>query len=213
MKDLNNQTSYWDSVASDKTFTHPVDMEKFSSFVQPDKRILDYGCGYGRICEALWAKGYREIVGFDTSQAMIKRGKSDHPRLHLQVFPTEIEDSSFDAIILMAVLTCIPENDAQKSLISDIHRMLRPGGIVFISDYWLQRDDRNRQRYDDAKDKYETYGIFELSEGAIFRHHERQWIEELMADFGTIDLIDIDVFTMNGHEARAFQYFGRKKES
>lgn len=43
-----NQNEYWNSVA-EKKFTTVLDVELFSKFVAKDSKILDVGCGYGRI--------------------------------------------------------------------------------------------------------------------------------------------------------------------
>jgi hypothetical protein len=44
------------------------------------------------------------------------------------------------------------------------------------------------------------------------RHHTRGWIEILTKDFDSLELEDISVHTMNGHSAKAFQWFGRKPD-
>ena len=38
-------------------------------------KILDFGCGYGRICQKVWRMGYRNVVGYDCSPRMIERGQ------------------------------------------------------------------------------------------------------------------------------------------
>ena len=52
-------------------------------------------------------------------------------------------DQSIDAVLLFAVLTCIASDDAQKNLLREFKRVLRPGGLLVISDYPLQTDERN----------------------------------------------------------------------
>ena len=213
MKSLDNQFEYWDRVSSSKTFTHPVDIDRFHATVSSTANILDFGCGYGRTCDELYHLGFRNIVGLDSSQMMIERGLKEYPHLNLQTLENNsipYEQDTFDAIILFAVLTCIPTNEGQQALISEIDRVLRPGGIVYISDYWMQSSDRNTDRYDEYKDKYGIYGVFELPEGAIVRHHDKDWIVSLLTDFITIDMPDIEVTTMNGNRSLGFQYFGRK---
>ena len=213
MTSLDNQTGYWNKVAYGKTFSHPFDMKRFSSFIQKDRQILDYGCGYGRICKELWKEGYHFIHGVDTSSQMIERGRKKYPYLSLQTLSEDVlpfEANSFDAVILFAVLTCIPSDEGQKALLRDVYRVLRAGGIIYASDYWLQDDNRNCLRYQASENEYKTYGVFELSDGAILRHHDRKWISELFSIFNAIDMIDLAVFTMNGNKAKAFQYFGRK---
>lgn len=213
MKTLDNQFEYWDSVSSSKTFTHPVDIDRFHSVVSSKANILDFGCGYGRTCDELYRLGFRNIIGVDSSQMMIERGYKEYPHLNLQTLKNNnipYDQDAFDAIILFAVLTCIPTNEGQRALISEIYRVLRPGGIIYISDYWLQSNERNFNRYDKFKDKYGIYGVFELPEGTIVRHHDKDWILSLLGDFITVELFDIEVATMNGNTSLGFQYFGRK---
>ncbi len=82
------------------------------------------------------------------------------------------------------------------------------GGIIYISDYWLQSDERNRERYARYLDQYRTYGVFEVSEGVAVRHHSPGWIESLLTRWERIALDDIRLRTMNGHEAVGFQQRG-----
>jgi hypothetical protein len=53
-------------------------------------------------------------------------------------------------------------------------------------------------------------GVFDLPEGVTLRHHTAEWIGRLTSRYERLALDDIDVQTMNGHNARGFQYFGRK---
>jgi hypothetical protein len=40
------------------------------------------------------------------------------------------------------------------------------------------------------------------------RHHDPKWIESLTSDFTTVALDELEVVTMNGNPAKAFQWFG-----
>jgi len=73
---------------------------------------------------------------------------------------------------------------------------------------WLQTDARNVARYVRDQKKYGVYGIFDLNDGATVRHHDRQWIESLLQSFTPVLLDEIEVQTMNGNPATAFQWFG-----
>lgn len=210
---LDNQTAYWDRVAEEKNFTLPFNKKAFRRLVALEGRVLDFGCGYGRMCAILDRLGYRKTTGLDIAEKMINRGRKRNPHLDLRVlnpgqWPGRPE--SFDAVVLFAVLTCIPTNTGQKTLVAQIDHVLRPGGILYISDFWLQADDRNLNRYRKFEQQYDTYGVFELSEGVVLRHHDRAWVRSLLSRFNTVEQEDIDVTTMNGNRSLGFQYFGRK---
>jgi hypothetical protein len=95
-------------------------------------------------------------------------------------------------------------------MIGEVLRVLRPNGLLYISDLWLQTDERNLQRYSSGESRHGTYGVFDLPEGVTVRHHDPGWIAELTRDFETLALDQIEVVTMNGNPARGFQWFGRK---
>ncbi|PKO13445.1 MAG: SAM-dependent methyltransferase [Chloroflexi bacterium HGW-Chloroflexi-10] len=213
MADINNQINYWNKVAWEKKFTHPINLPLLQTHLPLSSKILDYGCGYGRVCQKLADEGYTNIVGIDSSAEMIQRGNKLYPGLSLEVLPSsgiDYPDNSFDAVLLIAVLTCIPTNAGQQSLLTDLKRILRPKGIIYISDYVLQDDERNQQRYQHNAEEFGMYGVFRLPEGTILRHHSIEWIYTLTADFETLDLAYPEVLTMNAHRAKAFQYLGSK---
>ncbi|WP_420315250.1 hypothetical protein [Enterocloster hominis (ex Hitch et al. 2024)] len=50
----------------------------------------------------------------------------------------------------------------------------RPHG--YLSKYGMSSsDERNKSRYEEFAGKYGIYGVFELPEGAVYRHHDEQW--------------------------------------
>jgi SAM-dependent methyltransferase len=120
------------------------------------------------------------------------------------------EDGYFDAALLITVLTCIPTDEGQRAVIRELRRVLRPGGILCIGDLPLQDDPRNIERYEASRDKYGIYGVFELPEGAVFRHHDPAWIDALTSDFERVAIAEVQVVTMNGNPAKGFQWYGRK---
>lgn len=207
-----NQVEYWNRVASSKTFTQPLNLALFSRFVEKSNRILDFGCGYGRICQALWQSGFHNVLGVDFSPKMIERARGLFPHLTFEVAdsPLPFPDSAFDAVTLFAVLTCIISNEAQQRLVWELSRVLRPGGILYIGDFPLQEDDRNRVRYEQYYKEFENYGTFRTADGVVLRHHALEWIGTLLRGFRKHELCFMDLLTMNGHQARGFQYVGEK---
>lgn len=88
--------------------------------------------------------------------------------------------------------------------------MLRPGGIIYLSDLCLQSDQRNLARYEEFAAEYGTYGVFKTSDGAVCRHHTLAWLHHLLHDFEVTTSREITVDTMNAHPATAIQLLAAK---
>ncbi len=208
-----DQKAYWDSVSEKKEFTTPFQKEAFQNYVSVDALIADIGCGYGRTLNELYLLGCRNLIGFDFSDAMIARGKQQFPFLDLNVMNAgtiPLADSSVDAVILFAVLTCIVSDADQKQLIDEIHRVLKPGGILYVNDFLLNDDERNLTRYEKYRDALGVYGAFELPEGAVVRHHSEAHIRELLQGFETKEFHPLTFTTMNGNLSNGFYFIGAK---
>jgi ubiquinone/menaquinone biosynthesis C-methylase UbiE len=206
------QSEYWDSVAFVKTFAHPFSFKEFGKYVKKNSRILDYGCGYGRSLRELSQQDYTNLHGVDFSDQMIQRGKKQYPYLNLikgdgRHIP--FDDNYFEAVVLFAVLTCIVITEEQLHLINEIKRVLKTGAIIYISDYLINTDQRNIVRYNKFKDKYGCYGVFELPEGALVKHHSEKWIAQLTQPFQRLCYKKFEVKTMNNNRSNAFQYIGQ----
>ena len=177
------QVEYWNSVSEQKEFTTPFQAEQFAKYVKKDSVILDVGCGYGRTLDELYHNDYHNLIGIDFSNGMIERGKQQFPYLDLRVktdTKIALPDASVDAVILFAVLTCIRTNEEQEQLLSEIKRVMKPQGILYVNDFLLNTDERNLSRYEKYKDVYGIYGVFELPEGAVCRHHDITWIKQVL---------------------------------
>ncbi|MGW0413561.1 class I SAM-dependent methyltransferase [Streptomyces collinus] len=215
MKDLGSQIAYWDGVGATKTFTHPVNLSWLAE-VGPDARVLDYGCGYGRVMAELSEHGFRDVSGVDLSPALIERGQQLRPDLRFAVLESPPylthASGSFDVVLLFAVLTCVPDGDAQGALVEELNRVLAPGGLLYVSDLLLQNDERNHSRYAACTRQFGTpYGVFATDDGAVCRHHDIAELHALLSDFDLVEERRIEVATMNGHRSQAVQLLARKR--
>jgi SAM-dependent methyltransferase len=179
---------FWETTGAGKTFTHPLDPELLAGHL-PDREapVLDYGCGYGRLTGELAALGYSRVEGVDFSRALIERGRREHPGLpllHCAELPLPRPDGHYGAALLFAVLTCIPDDAAQRAVLAELARLVRPGGLLHVSDVPLQSDARNLRRYAEYAERLGTYGAFRTEDGGTFRHHEPDRLRALLADHG-----------------------------
>jgi SAM-dependent methyltransferase len=210
---LDSQLEYWNTAGTQKPFAHPVNLRRVRQWISDEGRILDFGCGYGRTLGELFNEGYDNLIGLDFSPAMIEAARTRFPEIQFEEVHSltiPLPDASVDGVLLFSVLTCIPTDEGQRMLLKELHRVLNRGGLLYISDLWLQTDERNLSRYERDQQKYGIYGVFDLPEGVTVRHHDPKWIETLTSDFEMVALDDVEVVTMNGNPAKAFQWFGLK---
>lgn len=210
-------TDYWETVAEEKTFSHPLDLERLERYAGAGARILDVGCGYGRIgAELAHSDRYSAgaVVGIDPAAAMIARGRREHPGLDLRhgaTRPLPFASASFDVALLFAVLTSVPVDDEQRGLVAEVRRVLRQGGLVIVSDLELQAGERHARRYAEGERELGTRGVFRLPDGGVCRHHTPEHLRKLLGGFERLERVELDIVTMNGNPARAVQLYARRR--
>jgi ubiquinone/menaquinone biosynthesis C-methylase UbiE len=95
------------------------------------QRVLDLACGTGLASRALRDAGAAEVVGVDSSEAMVERahthGEGDGLRYLVDDAQAlgSVEDATFDGVTCQLGLMDIPDLDAT---LAAVHRVLRPGG-------------------------------------------------------------------------------------
>ncbi|MDF2454526.1 MAG: methyltransferase protein [Cytophagaceae bacterium] len=95
--------------------------------------ILDYGCGTGRISLMLGKEGYH-VLGVDPAINHIEKAVSlntfSNVQFNVLTDSSVASASSFDAVVSSSVFEFVPD---PLQYISDIHHLLKPGGILIIS--------------------------------------------------------------------------------
>jgi ubiquinone/menaquinone biosynthesis C-methylase UbiE len=117
--------------------------EKFIlSFIEnKDSRILDIGCGTGRILKLLAANGFTNLLGLDISSKMLCRCKErlgDRVNLIQHDFRERLPFKSnlFDfALITGNTLTGGGDVDHANLVLKEVKRVLKNGGKLIIGSY------------------------------------------------------------------------------
>jgi len=112
-----------------------------------NKAILDIGCGCGGAAvHLIKSHGAKSVLGIDIESLVIQRAEKLAEKNHLsrrahfrcvKPGPLDIPDESVDVVFSKEVFLHIPNKD---DLIKDIYRVLKPGGLVAVSD-WMRMDD------------------------------------------------------------------------
>lgn len=208
-----NQEDYWNKVAGKKDFTVKFCPEMVAGLLNPDSAILDFGCGYGRTLRELSAMGYTSLYGSDSSEEMLRLARQALPSVTFvrnSGMTVPFPDEQFDAVLLIAVLTSVIADRDQTKLVSELYRVLKPGGVIYAGDFLLNSDERNQARYRNCESKYHCHGVFELDEGVVLRHHSEAYVRQLFGAFSMLDFKLVEHHTMNGHQANGFILTARK---
>jgi SAM-dependent methyltransferase len=116
-------------------------------------RVLDVGCGEGRFCRMLAARGATP-VGIDPTGEMVRtatlRGDQSYVRSTAERLP--FADASFDLVVSYITLVDIA---GYRDAIAEMARVLRPGGhvvaanlgFVSVANGWLKDAEGQRLHY------------------------------------------------------------------
>jgi SAM-dependent methyltransferase len=144
------------------------ELQKIIGGLPPGAKILDAGCGNGRLAGLLPESGVN-YLGFDQSEVLLEKARRNNPGfkfvsgnlLTLSQFP----DRDFSHIFCIAVLQHLPSADLRQETIKQLATKLAPGGQLIISAWnlwsqpwsrrllfrarWLKILGRNKLDYDD----------------------------------------------------------------
>ncbi len=144
----------------------------FYEYFKKDFKILDLGCGFGKTCLQLYSEGYHNIHGIDANESGIefarKKAKEMFPNEEFPKFEAgdaiklPFGEHSFDGVIIQALLTAITRQNHREKVFSEIKRILRPGGYVYIADFGQTWEHPTyKKRYEDGLKKGYERGTFE----------------------------------------------------
>lgn len=108
-------------------------IDAFIAAVGTGARVLDAGCGAGRMSRYLADRGIG-VEGLDLSPAMIEMARQDHPDLTFSVGSISdlpFEDAIFDAVVLWYSTIHTPP-PGQPRLFGEVARVLEPRGWVIV---------------------------------------------------------------------------------
>ena len=91
-------------------------------------RIIDLGGGTGRAASAIEG---RPVV-IDASRGMLTRVGADLPAVQASATMLPLPDTSLDAVLIVDAFHHLPD---QSTVITEIARVLRDGGVVVIRDF------------------------------------------------------------------------------
>jgi 2-polyprenyl-3-methyl-5-hydroxy-6-metoxy-1,4-benzoquinol methylase len=145
-------------------------------FIQ-GKKVLDITCGSGYGSHFMALQGAERVVGVDIDRQAIKHALQfhAHPAIEYIVADAqsvpELADHSFDVIVSFETIEHLPH---PKIFLSELRRLLKPGGQIFMScpnDYrvtpWISEFHLHKFRFNEFRDLF----LSVFGEGVFFGQH------------------------------------------
>jgi SAM-dependent methyltransferase len=104
--------------------------------IDPEMRILDFGCGVGRVMEAVAELGFKNVDGVDISPAMIQHASRDLPDSRFWVThghdAGDAPEGYYDLAYSFICLNHISMRQTRIDIMRSLARTLKPGGTVVL---------------------------------------------------------------------------------
>lgn len=133
-----NVKKAYEAIAEEFNETRKTQWPEFHDFLKYIKKrskILDLGCGNGRLYEFLAEKEV-DYTGIDNSSSLVNKACANFPNAKFRLgdmVDLNFPDKSFDIIFSIASLHHIPGVKLRRAVISSINRLLKKDGILIIT--------------------------------------------------------------------------------
>ena len=103
----------------------------FVTGLVPGGRVLDAGCGTGRLAIELARRGY-DVVGVDSDASMLDVARTRAPQLpwHLLDLTALDEPLAYDAVVAAGNVMVYVAEGTGAAVLATMARALRPGGLL-----------------------------------------------------------------------------------
>lgn len=192
----NTNPDYWDILLGDLK-----DKEKWNG-----KVALDFACGKGRnVTNMFNLCDWERVDGIDISEGNINHCKNEFSNQSSNwycnngVDVSELKDNEYDFIMSTIALQHIPVYDIRKSLISDLFRVLKPGGLFsFQMGYGDNLESELGTRVSYFENYYDANGTNSVCD---VRVQNEETILRDLASIGFINLVSEvrDSYSDSGH--------------
>jgi ubiquinone/menaquinone biosynthesis C-methylase UbiE len=110
------------------------ELKELKKYVKKSERVLDLGCGNGRLLE-LFRNENIKYIGVDSSENLIKEAQKKYSERFkvVDILNLPFDDNYFDSVWSIAVLHHIPSKELRLKVLKEIKRVLKRNGKVIIT--------------------------------------------------------------------------------
>lgn len=122
-----------------------------SEYAKPGDRVLDLGCGNGRLLELLKDRKIN-YLGVDSASNIIELARRKHPHADFRTADAlnlPFPDACFDKIYSIALLHHIPSEELRLVFLKEAKRVLKPEGMLLLTvwNLWQRANWKTNLKY------------------------------------------------------------------
>ncbi len=135
---LNKTIKDYNSIAGDFSRSREKiwgELRSLEKYVSPKDRVLDLGCGNGRLYDLIEKKNV-SYCGLDASEKLVEIAREKYPEADFKVgdaLDLPFAENSFDKIISIGVFHHISSFDMRLKFLKEACRVLRPEGFLIVT--------------------------------------------------------------------------------
>ena len=119
------------------------ELQVFIPYLQDNFKVLDLGCGNGRLLKVLQESGKKfDYLGIDFADNLITEAKKQWPDFNFQVGEMEnlkLAPESFEMIFLIASFHHLQNRKDRIKVLNNIYQALKPEGLLFMTNWDLRQ--------------------------------------------------------------------------
>ncbi|MCD1296288.1 class I SAM-dependent methyltransferase [Methanocella sp. CWC-04] len=176
----------WKDEYTRATWRGPYNIDHMKKYLAGGAKILDIGCGNGKLLIPLVRAGFN-VIGIDLSRAGLLT--IQHPGCLIQgdAINLPFKDEAFDAVVCYDLIQHLLEEERDRA-IREIRRVLVPEGTLFLEVF-----GNKDMRYGGTLVEPDT---FRRQTGIIYHYFSEEEIKSALKDFTILSLESITTVKM-----------------
>ncbi|MBN2306833.1 methyltransferase domain-containing protein [Candidatus Peregrinibacteria bacterium] len=111
------------------------EFDHFLAYTRKHAKVLDLGCGTGRLYEFLQPKEVT-YLGVDHNSHLLELARKNFPEAAFRlddITDLKLEEEAFDNIFCIAAFHHIPTKKMRRKVLKDLEKILKPDGILILT--------------------------------------------------------------------------------